>query len=530
MSTDVFTVVLSSLQDLLKYKIIAYVNTGDKTQDNVINTFLIAVLTMIFTHFSWQSVKRIFIRCKVQKIADELTKENMEYYKMYAKTIQHKFTYVTWSLSDEHQNFTNKICKIFTHLHHLNNSNDSIFYSPVLKKTQPNRPAVIPNTNHLYGSMHTHEFYPLYINQRDIVCLTKGKCDRGFCISICYTSDQIFNEFIKHLDLVEIDNKEHKNNELQHHVHGYKSTNCVITPVIYPDRNMDLFVSRHKQTIVNALDLFIHTNKNGTNFGGYGTYNLGIMVHGEPGTGKTFLIKAIANYLKKNVLMVDMRDVDSKSDLDTLILENSTKIICLDEFDFMQRAIKSRATSSTSSASSTSSMDEQFSDISMEAIDEKQSDRLVQRLKTQRADLVKQAAMSLKTNDLVVEELKKLDDQIKKIENALTLDNFLTVLDGVQETRGRIIIATTNYIDRIDPALMRSGRFDLKIKLERFNRDEIIELLEKMYVNELTDETRKLIYSADFIEDTFVPVDIINTVLNVKDLNKVIDLLCTRPN
>ena len=45
------------------------------------------------------------------------------------------------------------------------------------------------------------------------------------------------------------------------------------------------------------------------------------------------------------------------------------------------------------------------------------------------------------------------------------ISQFLTELDGVEELRGVTILAATNRLDIVDPALIRSGRFDLHIEL-----------------------------------------------------------------
>ncbi|KAG7089533.1 hypothetical protein E1B28_011207 [Marasmius oreades] len=48
--------------------------------------------------------------------------------------------------------------------------------------------------------------------------------------------------------------------------------------------------------------------------------------------------------------------------------------------------------------------------------------------------------------------------------SAVTLSGLLNVIDGVGSDDGRLFFATTNYIDRLDPALLRPGRIDRKIQ------------------------------------------------------------------
>lgn len=43
----------------------------------------------------------------------------------------------------------------------------------------------------------------------------------------------------------------------------------------------------------------------------------------------------------------------------------------------------------------------------------------------------------------------------------LTLSGLLNMLDGVVSSEGRLIFMTTNYLNRLDPALIRPGRVDL---------------------------------------------------------------------
>ncbi|CAG2065589.1 unnamed protein product, partial [Timema podura] len=46
--------------------------------------------------------------------------------------------------------------------------------------------------------------------------------------------------------------------------------------------------------------------------------------------------------------------------------------------------------------------------------------------------------------------------------NRVTFSGLLNCLDGVASTEARILFMTTNYLDRLDPALIRPGRVDLK--------------------------------------------------------------------
>ena len=45
------------------------------------------------------------------------------------------------------------------------------------------------------------------------------------------------------------------------------------------------------------------------------------------------------------------------------------------------------------------------------------------------------------------------------------IGQFLTEMDGIEELKGVLVLAATNRIDRIDPALLRAGRFDYLIEI-----------------------------------------------------------------
>ncbi|KER20956.1 ATPase, AAA family [Opisthorchis viverrini] len=63
----------------------------------------------------------------------------------------------------------------------------------------------------------------------------------------------------------------------------------------------------------------------------------------------------------------------------------------------------------------------------------------------------------------------------------LTLSGLLNALDGVTSTDGRIIFMTTNYVDRLDPALIRPGRVDLKVHVDYCDRYQLERMFSRFY-------------------------------------------------
>ncbi|MBU0999662.1 CDC48 family AAA ATPase [Patescibacteria group bacterium] len=59
------------------------------------------------------------------------------------------------------------------------------------------------------------------------------------------------------------------------------------------------------------------------------------------------------------------------------------------------------------------------------------------------------------------------------------ISQFLTEMDGIEELKGVMVLAATNRLDLIDPAILRSGRFDLLFELPKPNektRKEIFKI------------------------------------------------------
>lgn len=57
------------------------------------------------------------------------------------------------------------------------------------------------------------------------------------------------------------------------------------------------------------------------------------------------------------------------------------------------------------------------------------------------------------------------------------INGLLEMLDGSQKTEGVFVIAACNHVDKLDSALIRSGRFDLKVKLPLPDKAALQEIL-----------------------------------------------------
>ena len=92
--------------------------------------------------------------------------------------------------------------------------------------------------------------------------------------------------------------------------------------------------------------------------------------------------------------------------------------------------------------------------------------------------------------DCLFEE-RKVNDTNK---NCVTFSALLNCLDGLICRDGMIVIATTNHIDKLDPALIRSGRVDKVVSLTYMRKSEIHEMWIKFMENDYVEGSEKTFY------------------------------------
>eukprot|EP01133_Synstelium_polycarpum_P013685 gene13685-16122_t len=82
---------------------------------------------------------------------------------------------------------------------------------------------------------------------------------------------------------------------------------------------------------------------------------------------------------------------------------------------------------------------------------------------------------------LVLEDIDAAFVKRKGRSDVLTFSGLLNALDGLASSDGRILIMTTNHIDRLSPALIRPGRVDIKIKFDYASKYQVTQMFDRFF-------------------------------------------------
>ena len=108
--------------------------------------------------------------------------------------------------------------------------------------------------------------------------------------------------------------------------------------------------------------------------------------------------------------------------------------------------------------------------------------------------------------------------------NKLNLSVLLNILDGVLETPGRIVIMTSNNPSILDPALKRPGRIDVTIEFKKCSCEDILDILEGI-AGLVVDRTR----NHNILNRVWTPAEVTKVIFeNIDDPIKCLAIF-TRP-
>ena len=197
---------------------------------------------------------------------------------------------------------------------------------------------------------------------------------------------------------------------------------------------------------------------------------LGFLLYGPPGTGKTGFIAAVSNYLGRDVVYVDTSRIKTRKAFDA-VLEMDVKkyIFIFEEFDTMPGVGRRPEEGGAEGAGGGS--------VGGAAMPGGAAGG------AEGPDMAQMAMMMMagKKDGGGSDIMEDLREERKAAADKLDLGYLLRKLDGLESGEGRIIIATTNHPERIDPALLRPGRFGFQLHLTRCTGQMLVDMVRMIY-------------------------------------------------
>lgn len=256
-----------------------------------------------------------------------------------------------------------------------------------------------------------------------------------------------------------------------------------------------------KEEIIKRLDFF-RDNKAWYKKRGI-PYTMGFMLYGEPGCGKTSTIKAISNYTQRHIVSVPLSKIKTCKELLGIFYNSrinhmevplNRRLYVLEDIDCseLKDIVRDRSTPQENSDTPNKESDEDSGNGTGFGEDEAQN-----------------------FLNLLKGPSTKAGDLFNKKTNKLTLAGLLEVLDGVMEMDGRMLVITTNYPERLDAALTRPGRIDMKLNFGRCTSRS----LAQMYEHFFNDTEHLSLWPKEFDkstlpDDRWTPAEVTQILLN----------------
>jgi hypothetical protein len=245
---------------------------------------------------------------------------------------------------------------------------------------------------------------------------------------------------------------------------------------------------------------------------------LGILLHGQPGCGKTSFIKALANEMGRNIIPIFLDKFVNVQTLKDIFYNEyiyvrgrysygewkyipiNKRIIVFEEIDTAGTIVMDREKlrNMLHEKRNRPSLFNKYG-FYQDMLNEYTSLKLKKKkgeVKTDNDSVDDSANVYMFDNGGVESSVVtdgSMDDDIfeKSVrhKNGITLGDLLDLLDGICELDGLVYVITTNHKEYLDPALIRPGRINCDIELTPIKCNEIKEMLTYYYIKNICYQT-----------------------------------------